>query len=172
MIKETKFIFLRAAPAGVSGCGSLEPLLWQVQSSRPLMPDAALRGVPKSKPPAIDGRRSGAVIVIVVDDIDGQRRGAFIVIVDIDGRQNSAFIVIAIVDKDNDGRQRGGVVVVIVVVDIDGRRSGAVIVAVIVDEDIDGRQRGGVVVVIVAVIADIDGQRRGAITIPSSPRQP
>ncbi|MDA8031353.1 MAG: hypothetical protein MPK62_09565, partial [Alphaproteobacteria bacterium] len=25
LIKETKFNFLRAAPAGISGCGSLEP---------------------------------------------------------------------------------------------------------------------------------------------------
>ncbi|MDA8030321.1 MAG: hypothetical protein MPK62_04170 [Alphaproteobacteria bacterium] len=30
LIKETKFIFLRAAPAGGSGCRSLEPASWPV----------------------------------------------------------------------------------------------------------------------------------------------
>ncbi|MDA7982808.1 MAG: hypothetical protein MPJ79_01565 [Alphaproteobacteria bacterium] len=50
-----KFIFLQAAPAGISGRGSLERPLRLVLSPRPLMPNAALRGVPKRRP-----RRQGS----------------------------------------------------------------------------------------------------------------
>ena len=45
IVRPLKFNFLQAAPAGISWCSSLERPSWLFLSPRPLMPEAALRGV-------------------------------------------------------------------------------------------------------------------------------